>query len=156
VQLGDQPARGKARVPFAHYLDQIHNRVYQIFANQFLESLRRLPASSPMNANRERMFTSLELVLDRQERRLVRMGVTKTSGITAFDVGVLESVSRAAPFGPPPTETLSPDGNVYLHWEFHREPMYACSTFFAHPFMLKSPPNVAPVVGGRPGDEQPP
>jgi hypothetical protein len=50
------------------------------------------------------------------------MGVVKTSGATDFDLGVLESVSRAAPFGPPPPETVSPDGNVYLHWQLRRDP----------------------------------
>ncbi|HEY5955936.1 MAG TPA: hypothetical protein VIV60_05260, partial [Polyangiaceae bacterium] len=31
-------------------------------------------------------------------------------------------------------------GNVYLHWEFYRNPDFACSTYFAHPFLLKSAP----------------
>jgi hypothetical protein len=156
VKLGNQTALNAARVPFASYLNQIHNRIHPIFADQFLDSLGALPASHPMNANRDRMFTSLELVLDRQEGRLVRMGVTKTSGVTAFDVGALESVSRAAPFGPPPEAILSPDGKVYLHWEFHREPMYACSTFFAHPFILKgSPRSAPPKLEAPPKDERP-
>jgi len=157
VKLGNQTALNTARVPFASYLNQIHNRIHPIFADQFLESLDSLPASHPMNANRERMFTSLELVLDRQEGRLVRMGVTKTSGVTAFDVGALESVNRAAPFGPPPEAILSPDGNVYLHWEFHREPAYACSTFFARPYILKgSPRSAPPKLEAPPKDEQRP
>jgi hypothetical protein len=38
---------------------------------------------------------------------------------------------------------------VYLHWEFYRNPYYACSTYFAHPFMLKptqesAPPRLSP------------
>jgi len=157
VKLGNQTALNTARVPFASYLNQIHNRIHPIFADQFLDSLDSLPASHPMNANRERMFTSLELVLDRQEGRLVRMGVTKTSGVTAFDVGALESVNRAAPFGPPPEAILSPDGNVYLHWEFHREPIYACSTFFARPYILKgSPRSAPPKLEAPPKDERRP
>jgi hypothetical protein len=157
VKIGNQTALDTARVPFASYLNQIHNRIHPIFADQFLDSLDSLPAAHPMNQNRERMFTSLELVLDRQEGRIVRMGVTKTSGVTAFDVGALESVNRAAPFGPPPEAILSPDGNVYLHWEFHREPMYACSTFFAHPFMLKgNPRSVPPKLESPPKDQKPP
>ncbi len=38
----------------------------------------------------------------------------------------------------------SPDGNVYLHWECYRNPYYACSTYFAHPFLLKAAPESAP------------
>jgi len=70
--------------------------------------------------------------------------VTRTSGVTAYDIGALESVQRASPFGPPPPEIVSPDGNVYLHWEFHRRPEYACSTYFARPYILKGRPGNAP------------
>jgi len=71
------------------------------------------------------------------------MGVTKFSGITAFDIAALDSVKRAAPFGTPPREIVSPDGKVYLHWEFHRN-QYACSTLNARPFILKAQPGTAP------------
>jgi hypothetical protein len=68
------------------------------------------------------------------------MGVVRTSGVTAFDINALEAVSKAAPFGKPPAEIVSPDGNVYVHWEFYRNPDYACSTYFAHPIILKEAP----------------
>jgi hypothetical protein len=61
-----------------------------------------------------------------------------------FDVAALEAVQNAAPFGKPPAIIVSPDGNVYLHWEFYRNPVYACSTYFARPFMLKVSPETAP------------
>jgi len=67
------------------------------------------------------------------------MGVVKTSGITAFDVAALDAVDRAQPFGPAPNAIVSPDGNVYLHWEFHRDEVYACSTMGARPFLLNVP-----------------
>jgi hypothetical protein len=83
------------------------------------------------------------------------MGVTKTSGVTAFDIGALEAVSAAAPFGPAPPSIVSPDGNVYLHWEFHRDPRYACSTYFARPYILKAKPKSAP-PRVKPPREMPP
>jgi hypothetical protein len=52
--------------------------------------------------------------------------------------------SRAAPFGPAPPEILSPDGNVYVHWQFYRNPFYACSTYFAHPYLLKQSASIVP------------
>ena len=68
------------------------------------------------------------------------MGIVKTSGITAFDIAALDSVDRAQPFGPAPSAIVSADGNVYLHWEFHRDEVYACSTMNARPFLLNVPP----------------
>jgi hypothetical protein len=142
VKPGNQTALNTARVPFASYLNTIHNRLHPIFADSFLASLDSLPGSHPMN--RPQISTNLEIVLDQAEGRIVRMGITKTSGVTAFDIAALESVHRAQPFGPPPREIVSPDGNVYFHWEFWREPYFACSTYFARPFILKVKPKSAP------------
>ena len=99
--------------------------------------------------NDQNLVTALEIVVDKEEGRLVRRGVTRTSGVTAFDINAIAAVDRAAPFGTPPSEIVSPDGNVYLHWEFRRDQM-ACSTLYAHPYMLKVQPKAAPPPGSTP------
>lgn len=137
VKPGNQTALNTARVPFATYLNTIHNRIHPIFADDFLLSLDRLPAGHPLNE--PKLMTRLEIVLDRDDGRVVRMGVLRTSGVTAFDIAALDSVQRASPFGKPPSVIVSKDGNVYFHWEFHRNPMYACSTMNARPYMLTTP-----------------
>ncbi|HEY4104692.1 MAG TPA: hypothetical protein VGM44_12415, partial [Polyangiaceae bacterium] len=141
VHPGNQTALNTARSAFAGYLNAIHNRIHPIFADTFLASLDSLGASNPMN--NDALSTEIEIVLDQESGNIVRMGVTKFSGITAFDIAALDSVKRAAPFGTPPREIVSPDGNVYLHWEFHRN-TEACSTFNARPFLLKVQPKAAP------------
>jgi hypothetical protein len=86
------------------------------------------------------------------------MGIVKTSGITAFDIAALDAVDRAQPFGPAPNAIVSPDGNVYLHWEFHRDEVYACSTMGARPFILNNgsaPGNEEPTLPGQPGPKSP-
>ena len=80
------------------------------------------------------------IVLDRAAGKIVRMGVTKSSGETAFDLVALRAVDRASPFGQAPDLIASPDGNVYVHWEFHRDPFDACTTRNARPYLLKSAP----------------
>ncbi|HEX7669576.1 MAG TPA: TonB C-terminal domain-containing protein, partial [Polyangiaceae bacterium] len=142
VKPGNQTALNTARVPFATYLNQIHNRLHPIFADSFLGSLEGLPSDNPLN--KPDMRTNLEIILDKDEGKIVKMGITRSSGSTIFDVAALESVQNAAPFGKPPAVIVSPDGNVYLHWEFYRNPYYACSTYFAHPFLLKAAPETAP------------
>ena len=136
VKPGNQTALNTAAVPFATYLNGMHNRIHPIFADSFLSSLDNLPASHPMND--PKMFTRLEIVLSR-DGHLVKMGIVKTSGVTAFDIAALDSVQRASPFGSAPTAIVSPDGRVYLHWEFHRDEVYACSTMNARPFLLNVP-----------------
>jgi TonB family protein len=105
-----------------------------------LSSLDSLPDEDQMNDHR--LTTELESILNQESGDLVRMGVIKFSGVAAFDIAALESVRRASPFGQPPPEIVSPDGNVHVHWEFHRK-KEACSTFNARPFMLKAQPNAA-------------
>jgi hypothetical protein len=137
VKPGNQTALNTAAVPFASYLNTIHNRIHPIFADSFLGSLDNLPKNHPMND--PKIITRLEIVVSPKEGRIVKMGVVKTSGITAFDIAALDSVHRAQPFGPAPGAIISPDGNVYLHWEFHRDEVFACSTMHARPFMLNVP-----------------
>jgi hypothetical protein len=137
VKPGNQTALNTAAVPFASYLNTIHNRIHPLFADSFLGSLDNLPKSHPMND--PKIITRLEIVVSPKEGRIVKMGIVKTSGITAFDIAALDSVHRAQPFGPAPGAIVSPDGNVYLHWEFHRDEVFACSTMHARPFMLNVP-----------------
>ncbi len=138
VKLGDTNALNTASVPFARYLARIHNQLHPIFADEFLASLEALPSDHP--ANNQKIRTVLELVLDKDSGKILESGVVRTSGVTMFDLAALDAMDRAAPFGKPPDAILSPDGRVYLHWEFHRAPEIACTTHYAYPFILKDAP----------------
>jgi hypothetical protein len=125
-------------VPFATYLVAIHNRIHPIFADGYLESLDNLQKDDPLNDMR--LSSTLEIVLDTETGKIVQVGVVSSSGLAAFDGAALISVERAAPFGKAPDGIASPDGNVYLHWEFHRDPDEACTTRHARPYRLASAP----------------
>jgi len=141
VKPGNQTALNTAAVPFATYLNGMHQRIHPIFAESFLGSLGGLPAGHPMND--PKLVTSLEIVLTK-DGHLIRMGIVKTSGVTAFDIAALDSVQRSSPFGSAPSAIVSPDGRVYLHWEFHRDEVFACSTMNARPFLLNTPATAPP------------
>jgi TonB family protein len=138
VRLGNQTALNTAAVPFASYLNAMHNRIHPIFADSFLGSLDSLPKQHPMND--PKVMTRIEIVVSKGGN-LVKMGIIKASGITAFDIAALESVNRAQPFGPAPDSIASADGNVYVHWEFHRDEVFACSTMNVRPFLLSQAAN---------------
>ncbi|APR99667.1 TonB C-terminal domain-containing protein [Pajaroellobacter abortibovis] len=144
VKAGNQTALNAAASPFATYLNTIHLQIHPIFADGFLASLQQLPKGHPMNDLK--LFTRLEIVLN-QSGNILKMGVVRTSGVLAFDLAALEAVQEAVPFVAAPESILSFDGNVYLHWEFHRDEVYACSTMHARPFLLKGnskSPSVVP------------
>lgn len=145
VELGNQTALNAAASPFAAYLHDIHNRLHPIFGDEFLGA----GMASAAGLNDMNMVAHVEVVLSRSEGKILRMGVVRQSGSTMFDAVALESLDRASPFGKAPEAIVSPDGNVYLHWEFHRDPVDACSTKNARPIMLKNPPKLVPNMPRR-------
>jgi hypothetical protein len=135
VKLGNQTSLNAAKNAFAGYLNTMHNRIHPIFAEEFLQSLSNLPTGHKFNDN---LVTFVELVLNKDDGKILRAGITKASGFTAFDVIAVNSARRAGPFGKPPDAIVSPDGKVYIHWEFHRDPYDACSSRNARPYLLKA------------------
>ena len=138
VRPGNQTALWSAAVPFAHYLNGMHDRMHHLFAD-FLDSLDAQPATHPLND--KHLVTRVEIVLT-PDGHIDRLGVVKTSGVAEFDAAVLDAFDRAQPFGPAPGALLSPDGKVYVHWELHRDEVLACSTMNARPFLLSRAPSL--------------
>jgi hypothetical protein len=155
VKVGNQTALNAAQKSFATYLNTIHNRIHSRFAEEFLTALDALPRGHVLNQG---LVTHVELVLSSDEGKVLKMGVTKRSGTTMFDAVALSSVEQAAPFGKAPKDIVSPDGKVYLHWEFHRDPVDACSSRNAHPYLLKAttPPLAPPPLPTPSGSAAPP
>jgi TonB family protein len=134
VARAGQRAIMPAAVSFASYISQMHRRIHPLFADRFLESLDELPCDHPMND--QRLKVRLEMVLT-PEGRLKRIGILEPSGEADFDIAALDSVDRSQPFGETPRNIRSPDGLVYLQWEFDRDEVYACSTLGARPYLLR-------------------
>lgn len=158
VKPGNQTSLNTAASAFATYLNTMHNRIHPIFAEEFLASLSSLPPGHKFN---EHLVTFVEVVLGKDDGKIVRTGVTKASGSTAFDLIAVSSARRAGPFGKPPDAIVSYDGKVYIHWEFHRDPYDACSSRNARPYLLKAPenktettPTPKPAEAPKPADER--
>jgi TonB family protein len=125
---------GAAQGEFTDYVSVMHDRLHPIFTDGFLASLDELPADDPLNE--EKLSASIEVVLN-GDGSIVRLGILRSSGVEAFDIGVLEAMWRAAPFGKPPREVVSIDRRVYVHWQLWRHPYYACSTRFGKAHVLR-------------------
>jgi TonB family protein len=125
---------GGAAHPFASYIVAMHNRIHPEFMDKELRKLDTLPADHPLN--RKDMFVRLELVLSAVDGRTVSITVVRPSGVAEFDLMAIDSVRRAEPFGPAPQPITSADGNVYIKWEFFRNPEHACSAFNSRPLLF--------------------
>jgi TonB family protein len=129
---------GGAAAAFAAYVNAMHDRIHPGFADRFLASLDKLPSTHPLN-NILKVSTRVEVVLGR-DGHIARLGIVKSSGVTAFDVVALDAVDCAQPFGPVPAAIVSADGYVYVHWEFRRDAAIACSTMNTRPYLFASDP----------------
>lgn len=145
VKPGEQTALNAAASPFAVYLATIHRRIHAEFALGFL---RNLPLSGgPFND--ASLYTKLEIVINR-DGTVHQVGVVTTSGLLPFDFGAFDAVMRAGPFTAPPSNILSGDGRVYMHWGFYRDARQ-CGTFNASPFILRAPGESSPQPPSQPG-----
>jgi len=133
VKPGATTALNAAASPFATYIAAVHRRIHQQFADRFLRSLPI--GGSPYQD--DSLMTKLEIVLNR-DGSVHRIGVVRSSGLLPFDYGAFNSVLRGQPYPQPPSEIVSGDGRVYIHWGFYRN-QRQCGTFNAEPYILRDP-----------------
>ncbi len=136
VRPGNQTSLNAAHSPFASYIVKMHNRIHPLFAESFISSLNALPPTDAIND--QSLYAVIEVAISPDDGRLIKAGVIHHSGVTAFDVGALDAIGRAAPFGKAPAAIVSYNGNVYMHWTFHRNGNY-CHHGAAAPFLIGPP-----------------
>jgi hypothetical protein len=134
VRLGNQRALGDSHAAFVAYLTRMAARIAPIFGT-FVHWIGSLPASHPLR--RTHLSTRLEIVLNRADGRIMRMGVVLGSGVTAFEVGALRSVNAASPFGAAPESIASADDRVYIQWDLHNDEYSACTPENARPAIVQ-------------------
>lgn len=127
VPLGDE------RLDFGKYLIAMHNKIHPFFSDGYVVSLTGQPAGDPRN---DMTLTTLVEVVIARDGTISQLGVVCSSGNEDFDIGVLDSISRAAPFAPPAPATLSNDEKLYFRWWLARNPVLGCAAIYAYPFKL--------------------
>jgi TonB family protein len=115
----------------------MHSRIHAVFTDDYLADLEtRHPDPS---LDQPTLRSAVEIVLDPTDGRVERLGIVSSSGSPEFDVGVLDSVERASPFGPASAEIVSSDGYVYLQWSFSRDLLRGCMPVGPLPLFRKMP-----------------
>lgn len=82
VQVGNQTVLGSSKDPFAYYIAQMHRKIHETWAWDFLKRLDTQERSHPLN-NYD-LWTRLEIVLD-HDGRVDKVMTVRLSGNTAFD-----------------------------------------------------------------------
>ena len=142
VRPGNQTALGTRAHPYALYIARAHRKIHRLWGFGFLPDLDMKADGHPMNDMN--LWTMLELVVT-PDGKIKKATIVKPSGLLTFDAAALSTVFTATPFPRSPRAIRSGDGNVYLHWRFHRN-QRQCGTFGVDPYILDKPP-VGPIDG---------
>jgi TonB family protein len=134
VQPGNQTALRSRKHPFARYIAQMHRKIHERWAWNFLDQLDARSRKHPLNDYE--LWSRVEIVIN-GDGTIEKVTTVRHSGKTPFDAAAREIVWASGPFPDPPPEIISGNGKIYVHWAFHRDER-ACGTFGAQPFILDS------------------
>lgn len=111
----------------ATYINRIHSKIHPRWGGTYLPRLDRRygPGHQLSNSN---LNAVLEFKVDGSTGELEEVTIVSSSGVTSYDMEAVTIAKQVAPHPEAPDPLVSPDGNVYLHWNFWRD-QRQCGTF---------------------------
>jgi TonB family protein len=127
VQPGNHTSVNAHADAASGYINRIHHKIHPRWGGGFLPRLdgRYGPSHPLSNPN---LRATLELIIDGETGKLDTVNIVESSGQTVYDIEAVSIVQNVAPHPEPPDAIVSPDGKVYIHWNFWRGPRQ-CGTF---------------------------
>ncbi len=120
VQPGNHTSVNARADAAATYVNEIHSKIHPQWGGEFLPRLdRRFGPGSPLSDSD--LNAVLEFVVDGDSGELEEVTIAESSGQTTYDMEAVAIAKSVAPHPEAPDEIVSPDGNVYLHWNFWRD-----------------------------------
>jgi TonB family protein len=141
VKPGNQTELGTRAFPFAGYITAMHRQIHKLFADGFLNDIER--SFQKTHYDNMAMWAKIEIAVN-PDGTVHKASIVRASGLTAFDAAALDAVMTAAPYPVPPKAIRSADDRVYVHWQFHRDPVDACGTHNVDPYILTTIPDDKP------------
>jgi len=149
VRPGNHTSVNAAADEAATYINRIHSKIHPRWGGSYLPRLdRRYGASHPLSDTD--LNAELEFVIDGSSGELKKVTIVSSSGITSYDMEAATIAKQVAPHTEPPDPLVSPDGNVYLHWNFWRD-QRQCGTFGVSLYKLNGEGEREKRGGGEPG-----
>lgn len=119
---------------FGSYIGVIHRKIHARWANGYLMDLDlREPPGSAMND--PTLNAKLEFVILAETGELEAVNIVNSSGQVRFDAQAIAIAHSTGPHPNPPAELVSPNGKVYVHWNFWRD-QRQCGVFGASIFIV--------------------
>ncbi len=134
VRYGNQIAINTRRSEYAAYIAAIHRKIHRRWGIGYLRHLdMNFGMGHPLSNSTLR--TTLEFVIDGKTGEVRECNIVETSGVLEYDAEAIRIGLAVGPHEPAPDPIISGDGNVYLHWKFHRDTRQ-CGTFGVSVYVL--------------------
>ena len=135
VKPGNHTSVNAKPAVYAGYMASIHRKIHARWANDFLISIdTQYPRSSPLQ--NPQLHTTLEFVIEAKTGKFTSVNIVKSSGELMFDAEAIDTSWAVGKRPNPPKQIVSPNGNVYIHWNFWRDGRQ-CGLFGAQVFLLQ-------------------
>lgn len=119
---------------YGSYVGMIHSKIHMRWADSYLTELDlREPPGSPLND--PELNTKLEFVIRAADGEVEKVNIVRSSGQLRFDAQAVTISRGIGPHPGAPEELVSPDGRVYIHWNFWRD-QRQCGLFGASVFIV--------------------
>jgi hypothetical protein len=127
IKPGNHTSVNARRSVYASYINRIHRKVHARWGSGYLPRLdsRYGPGHKLSDSS---LHSVLEIVVDADSGEVADVNIVQSSGVTSYDAEAVMISYDTGPHPNPPEEIVSPDGRVYLHWNFWRD-QRQCGTF---------------------------
>lgn len=134
VRPGNHTGVNRKSNAFGSYVGMIHHKIHERWAHGYLMDLDiHEPGGSPMND--PTLNTQLEFVIRAEDGKVESVNIVRSSGQVRFDAQAAAIAHSIGPHPNPPPELVSPNGRVYVHWNFWRD-QRQCGTFGASVYIV--------------------
>jgi TonB family protein len=119
VKPGNHTSVNAAPAVYAGYMAKIHRRIHERWPDYLVSLDTQYPAGHPLQNSS--LQVTLEFVIEAKTGDFKAVNIVNSSGQMMFDA---EAVNIAWSIGKQPNapkQIVSPDGKIYIHWNFWRD-----------------------------------
>lgn len=133
IQAGNHTSVNAHPSVYAGYIQSIHRRIHARWADTYLSLLdTQFPRSHPLQD--PSLNVTIEFVINAQSGEFEKVSIVHSSGQLQFDAEAIAVVQGIGKRPNPPPQIISPNGKVYIHWNFFRDGRQ-CGVFHAHVYI---------------------
>jgi TonB family protein len=119
VKPGNHTSVNAAPAIYAGYMAAMHRRIHQRWPDYLISLDMQYPAGHPLQ--KATLQVTLEYVIEAKTGTFKAVNIVNSSGQMMFDAEAIDTAWSLGKQPNAPKQIISPDGNIYIHWNFWRD-----------------------------------